>query len=66
MSKKWWRVGWDTGAVLVGVGELLLPAPHRDFAGASFQCRSPFPASPSIIPDGEISPVRLEAKAFPR
>jgi hypothetical protein len=29
-------------------------------------CRSPFPASPSIIPDGEISPVRLETKAFPR
>jgi hypothetical protein len=28
-------------------------------------CRSPSPASPSIIPDGEISPVRLEAKAFP-
>jgi hypothetical protein len=48
----------------VGIGELLLPAPHRDFAGASFQCRSPFPASPSIIPDGEISPVRLEARAF--
>jgi hypothetical protein len=26
-------------------------------------CRSPFPASPSIIPDGGISPIRLEAKA---
>jgi len=42
-----------------------LPAPYRDFAGASIQSRSPFPASPSIIPDGEISPVRLETKAFP-
>jgi hypothetical protein len=52
--------------VLVGLGELLFPAPHRDFAGASIRSRSPFPASPSIIPDGEISPVRLEAKAFPR
>jgi hypothetical protein len=30
-------VGWDTGAVLVGVGELLFPAPRRDFAGASIR-----------------------------
>ena len=36
------RVGWDTGAVLVGIGELLLPAPHRDFAGASFRAAARF------------------------
>jgi hypothetical protein len=59
------RVRWDTGAVLVGVGELLFPAPRRDFAGASVRAGSPSPASPSIIPDGAISPVRLEAKTFP-
>ena len=29
-------------------------------------CLDPFPASPTIIPDGGISPVRLEAKASPR
>lgn len=28
-------------------------------------CPGPFPASPSIIPDSEISPVRLEAKTYP-
>jgi hypothetical protein len=26
---------------------------------------SPFPVSPSLIPDGGVSPVRLEARAFP-
>jgi hypothetical protein len=50
---------------VVGIGELLFPAPYRGFAGASIRNRSPFPASPSIIPDGEISPVRLETKTFP-
>jgi hypothetical protein len=29
-------------------------------------CLDPFPVSPTIIPDGGISPVRLEAKAYPR
>jgi len=29
-------------------------------------CPGPFPASPSIIPDSEISPVRLEAKTSPQ
>jgi hypothetical protein len=50
--------------VLVGGGESQFPAPHREYAGASIRSRSPFPTSPSIIPDGEISSVRLEAKTF--
>ena len=50
--------------MLVGGGESQFPDPHRDYTGASIRSRSPFPTSSSIIPDGEISPVRLEAKTF--
>ena len=50
--------------MLVGGGESQFPDPHRDYTGASMRSRSPFPTSSSIIPDGEISPVRLEAKTF--
>jgi hypothetical protein len=54
-----------TGAVLVGGGESLLPAP----SGYERRCLnprlSPFPVSPTLIPDGGISPVRLEARTFP-
>jgi len=50
--------------VLVGSGESQFPDPHRDYTGASIRGRSPFPTSSSIIPDGGISPVRLEAKTF--
>ena len=50
--------------MLVGSGESQFPDPHRDYTGASIRGRSPFPTSSSIIPDGGISPVRLEAKTF--
>jgi hypothetical protein len=50
--------------VLVGNGELLFPAPYRASAGASIRAAIRLLHPPTIIPDGEISPVRLEAKTY--
>ena len=60
----WGRVGHRRGIgrrpgsrccrPLLGIRRCLIP------------CLDPFPVSPTIIPDGGISPVRLEAKAYPR
>jgi hypothetical protein len=43
------------------------PPCHPRSGRRQARCRfGPFPASPSIIPDSEISPVRLETKTYPQ
>ena len=55
-----WRrgAGWQRGVAVTG--------PSSGRRRCLNPCPSPFPTSSSIIPDGEISPVRLEAKTYPR
>jgi hypothetical protein len=65
----WLRFGWGRVGHRRGIGRRTGSRCCRPLLGTRRclnPCLDPFPVSPTIIPDGGISPVRLEAKAYPR